>query len=342
MKFRSNTNYAFLNTLIRVKESRMLTAGEVERMIDAKDATESYKVLNDLDYADFLGESDRPEDFQTIINAGLVEVKNLVEKNAPYKEIPHIIWTKFDFHNLKVLVKAKLQEKEISKVEPMLSQLGEFTITELQELIQKGELGIKGYSSKPTKQQIMIDAVGVAIANYQSTEDPILVDAAIDYAYFSYLNQEVQELKNEFLSKYFQLIVDLNNIQMYLRALLIQKKDFFNHLFVEGGSLNQNFFKGEISEFKERLDLTIYGSKLASGMKAYQEENNFTQLEKSADKMVLDHMIKARYITFGPEPMFAFFWIKENNAQIIRTIMVNKLNGIEPSKIRTKIKKLYQ
>lgn len=340
MKAYSSINYAFLNTLIRAKESRVLTEGEMERMIEAKNPSEAYKVLNDLDYADFFGEDDRPEDFQMVIDAGLKETKDLIQKNAPYQEVPKLIWAKYDFHNLKVLLKAKIQEKPLAEVNAVLSEMGEEKIETLLSLIEKSPVD----NSLPgilVKEKFINTAITEAIEAYRQTEDPILIDAAVDRSYFAFLQNQISKLKTTFLNDYFHLLVDLNNIQIYLRVLSIEKKEFFPKLFITGGTLSSNFFSGDLSEFKERLALTQYGEKLAQALKVYEEEKSFTQLEKDSDLMIHNHMLGARYIPFGPEPMFAFFWIKENNAQIIRTIMVNKLNKIEPAQIRKKIKKLY-
>ena len=64
-------SYAYAVARIRVLETHLLTKTELERMLGAADATEAYKVLNDLDYANHIGDIEHIENFQEVIEAGL-------------------------------------------------------------------------------------------------------------------------------------------------------------------------------------------------------------------------------------------------------------------------------
>ena len=44
---------------------------------------------------------------------------------------------------------------------------------------------------------------------------------------------------------------------------------------------------------------------------------------------------------YGPEPLIAYFLAKKNNALIVRMILVNKLNKIEPEEIKDRLRDLY-
>lgn len=343
MKFYDNTKYTFVVALIRALESRMLTSGNLERMIDAKDGQEAYRVLNDFDYAEFLGESEKPENFQTVINAGLIETKETIMRYTPYPEIMDIMWLHFDFHNLKVLTKAYLQGKELNNpaIESILMPLGKYTFSELIEFFNK--LNSPNIKTGFNEKNQILEAIREAIAIYTTENDPSLVDAILDKAFYALIQTKIQAVKIAFLNEYFVLAADLANIRMFTRSLVIKKEELFKKLlFIKGGTLGENIYTGNLEEFKNNLSKTVYANLAETGIKGYHEHHSFLQLEKEADGMLLDHMIKARYVTFGPEPVFAFFWVKENNAQIIRTIMVNKLNNVDPMEIRKKIRKLYQ
>ncbi|GAG29441.1 unnamed protein product, partial [marine sediment metagenome] len=43
----------------------------------------------------------------------------------------------------------------------------------------------------------------------------------------------------------------------------------------------------------------------------------------------------------GPEALIAYFLAKKNNALIIRMILINKLNAVDPEEIRIRLRKLY-
>lgn len=339
MKFYDNTKYAFLLAIVRSYESKMLTAGEVERMISAKDAKEAYRVFNDLEYAKFLGDTERVEDFQEIINAGLVEIKEIITKNAPYKNLLDILWLRFDFTNLKALVKAKLQEKDFTTIEKMFLPYGKYTFEEMTALFAKE----KEFGAKTDKiQNILEKTIQEALEIFEEKKDPILVDACLDQAYYDYLTSFLPEVKSKFVNEYYTLEIDLKNIRTYLRAIALEKTGIFDKLYLKGGSFLEEKFTGNFEEFLEKFKNTDYYELIQKAIEKYVKTKSFLEFEKASDAMLLEHMSKARYINLGIEPIFAFFWIKENNAQVLRTIMVNKLNGIETGEIRKKVRKLYK
>jgi len=336
MKINDKTKYAYVITIIRALESRMLKPGDVERMIEAKNAQEAYRVLNDLDYAEFLGDIEKVEDFQIVINEGLTEVKDILVKNAPDPEILDIIWLRYDFHNLKVLLKAHIQGKSLRDVENILMPFGKYSPESLERLIQSPE-GILN-----AEEQKLAETIKEASAIYEKEDDPTLIDVVFDKTSFETIHKMVSELKSDFLMEHQTLAIDLKNICAYLRCLALDKKALFSELFIKEGSLNISLFQGNMDEFTEKMQTTKYSKTLESAAKVHKENRSFLEFEREADSLLINQLRGAHYITFGIEPLFAFFWIKENNAQVIRTIMVNKLNKIAPVEIRKKIRKIYQ
>ncbi len=336
MKITDKTKYAYVVTIVRAMESRMLNSGDVERMIEAKNAQEAYRVLNDLDYAEFLGDIENIEDFQVVINAGLKEVKDVLDQNTPKPEILDILWLRYDFHNLKVLLKAQIQEKGLQDVEHMLMPYGKYEYADLENLLNSPSVFLDSVEEK------LVEAIKTASAIFEKEEDPTLIDVTFDKAYFEAVQELINGLQSEFLSTHQAMAIDVANIRTYLRCLALDEESLFAELFIKDGGLALNMFTGSMEEFGEKMQATKYGNIIDLGIKGYKETTSFLELEKAADSMLVDQLKEARYISLGIEPLFAFFWIKENNAQVIRTIMVNKLNNIAPVEIRKKVRKLYQ
>ena len=343
MKIYDNTKYAFIVAVIRSSESKMLNVGEIERMLGAKDAQEAYRVLNDLDYAKFLGDVERVEDFQIVINAGLIETKEMLLKNAPYPELLDLLWLRYDFANLKAFIKMKVQAKDFDEVKAMFLPYGKYSLEELKKFF----IAEVGFNLQTKKKKTLLDkkieeAIQEALKIYTETQNPILIDAVVDKIYYQYLLKILPEIRNRFVNEYYHLEIDLKNLRMYLRVIALEQMELFTQLYLEGGSLAREKFTGNLEEFSKNLKGTIYFDLVKKAIENFVETKSFFEFEKETDAMLLDYMLKARYLTFGIEPLFAFFWIKENNAQIIRMIMVNKLNGIPSSEIRKKLRKLYQ
>ena len=51
-------------------------------------------------------------------------------------------------------------------------------------------------------------------------------------------------------------------------------------------------------------------------------------------------MKESQRISFGPEPVFAFFYQFENHLQILRTVFIGKLNKLEVNEIASSIPSL--
>jgi len=52
-------------------------------------------------------------------------------------------------------------------------------------------------------------------------------------------------------------------------------------------------------------------------------------------------MKDAKYVSFGPEPVIAYIFAKENEIKLIRIIMVGKINGIDGEVIRERLRENY-
>ncbi len=86
---------------------------------------------------------------------------------------------------------------------------------------------------------------------------------------------------------------------------------------------------------------TDYGDIIREAIKGYEDEKSFVKLDKLTYDHFTDYIQQAKRIAFGPEPVFAYFWAKKNNALVIRSVMVGKLNNIAPENIRKIIRTLY-
>ena len=122
------SKFAYLTGRIRALETTLLSENEVERMVDSKSAKDAFRVLNELTYADFLGDINKIEEFQKVIDAGLQETKTLIRKLSPYKWFLNILWYRYDIHNIKTLLKAKIMGKSFENVESILIGMGNIRI----------------------------------------------------------------------------------------------------------------------------------------------------------------------------------------------------------------------
>lgn len=90
---------------IRVYEKKLLDKAQIERMIDANTSEGALKVLQETEYAAFMNEVRRPDDYEILLSNELVRLYKTMYEASPLKEIIDVMALKYDYHNIKVLVK---------------------------------------------------------------------------------------------------------------------------------------------------------------------------------------------------------------------------------------------
>lgn len=339
-----NTQFAQSVAWMRVLENQLLNENEMERMILAKDAKDAYRILNETDYSTHTGDIENVESFEEVINSGLHDAKVLINKIAPQKWAFNILWYRYDFHNMKVLLKAKHSEKTYDDVSNLLFTFGAVPVEALKKYIFEGEEVSFGLSEED--EHYLKESIKLANTDYLKTDDPQMIDIVLDKRFCKIANQLAEKTGNAFLIKLTKKYIDLKNIELFVR-LKIQKREeeLLEKGFVSRGYVEKyrfvDAFRKDINDFAESLKHTDYGTIIRDAVKGYEDNKSFVKLDKLSYDHLTDYIQQAKRIAIGPEPVFAYFWAKKNNALIIRSIMVAKLNDIDPEDIRNMIRTLY-
>ncbi len=338
-------NFAYSVGVVRTLESLLLNENETDRMMLASSADEAFRILNELDYANNKAGVTESSDFQRVIDEGLLETKKYLDKVTPDKNTLNIIWLNYDFHNIKTMLKAKLSEKPYEEIESMISDLGAIPVESLKKYIFEDEetpFNLKEVTEKYIKK-IIKEAEQTF---HKEKENPQVIDLYLDQKLMKTVFGITTDSKNQFLIDYIRILIDLNNIRLFFRMKAQDKElDLFEYGFLWNGNLDYNRFKSAyqhtLSDFPEQMKATKYSNIVSEGYKHYESEKTFIFLEKEIEDYLTDYLKRAKLIPFGPEALISYFLAKKNNALVIRMIMVNKLNTIDPEEIRLRLRKLY-
>ncbi len=339
-----STSFAQSASWIRVLETKLLNENELERMVLAKDAKDAYKILNETDYSTHIGDIENVESFQEVINSGLKDTKELIERITPDSWVFNILWLRYDFHNMKVLLKAKHSEKQFDEVKKYCFQFGAIKLEQLKKYIPDGEDA--GFGLEERYEKYLKESIKLAEADYLKSEDPQLIDIVLDKRFCKIINEIALRSGNDFLITLTKKYIDLKNIELFIR-LKIQgrEEELLEKGFIARGTLEKyrfiDAFRKDINDFAESMRHTDYANIIREAIKGYEDEKSFVKLDKLSYDHLTDYIQKAKRIAIGPEPVFAYFWAKKNNALIIRSIMVSKLNNIDPEQIKQLIRTLY-
>lgn len=337
--------YAYAVGLVRALENNLLSENEVERMLLAKSPEEALRILNESDFGTHLNTSIKPEDFQKVLDATMLEFKEKMEKNIPDQRILNILWMEYDFHNIKTMLKAKLMGKSFEDIESILSKLGKIDILYLKDYIFD-EVN-REWNIYPKTEEYIKKRIQTVILLFKKVGNPQVIDLFMDQKLMKIIFGKAKDANSEFLMNYVKKLIDLNNIRLFFR-MKITKKDLqmFEYGFLWNGNIPwekmRDAYSEDLSKFPEAMKNEDYSKIVNEGYKKYEEEKTLIYLEKEAENYLIEYIKRAKLITFGPEPIIAYLLAKKNNAFIARMIMVNKLNKIPSEEIKERLRILYR
>ncbi|MFH1284842.1 MAG: V-type ATPase subunit [Candidatus Peregrinibacteria bacterium] len=338
-------DFAYSVALVRTLETMLLNENEVERMMLAPSATDAFKILNEFDYADNKAGIDSPSDFQKVITEGLMDIKKTLTKITPDKRMLNIILHQYDFHNIKTMIKAKISGKTYEDIKTLLSDMGAIPTEALKNYILEDITNTSFELTERTEKYIK-KIIKKVQELFEKEKNPQVIDLYLDQKLMKIIYGITLDSKSDFLVQYVKKLIDINNIKLFFRMKSQEKPlQLYEMAFLWNGNVPYTSFKDAYSHglgtFPELMKNTPYAKIIETGYRHYEEEKTFIYLEKEAENYLTNFIKRAKLTAFGPGPLIAYFLAKKNNALVIRMIMVNKLNNIDPEEIRSRLRELY-
>jgi V/A-type H+-transporting ATPase subunit C len=100
-------------------------------------------------------------------------------------------------------------------------------------------------------------------------------------------------------------------------------------------------FDLSFSEIAEKIHFTPYRNLWEEAVDAIEEKETFVELERSIEDYLIRYLKKARYIVFGPEPIFAYGLAKRRELSLIRILGMGKLNRIPSDILKERLGETY-
>lgn len=242
---------------------------------------------------------------------------------------------KYDYHNLKVLVKETEYDKDFSDLYVPVATI------DPKELRQ-------AYIEQDFEQipQEFRTALEVVLADLHETKDPQRIDLIFDKYYFSHLYNMALATKVDLFINYVKDLIDFTNVKSAIR-LKKQNKDFkfYDDAILENGNIDKedilSTFNDSIDDMINKFKYTKISTNLIMGLDSYKETERLTDFEKYMDDYLMELNKESKLINFGPEPIFSYIVAKEAEIKTLRIILVAKLNNLSPEVIRERVRELY-
>lgn len=330
---KTKKDYIFASSRVRSVEKYLLSRDKAEAMIDCKAPEDALKILYDLGYGDG-SEIFTASEFESLLGEEIKKAFSFIEGIAPDKSELYPFYYPFDYHNLKVLMKA-----EFMNIDPRGFLIDIGTIPANQMEISVRERNFVGLTDK------MANAILEVVDVFARTSDPQAIDIIFDKT----LYREMMDSAvggNKFIIDYVRLQIDIINLKSFVRIRQMGKSwDFFSHAFIAGGKIQDKLFIASFDEpyelFSERL--VPYGLHLPmmEGGAMLKETGRFTSLERLCDNALIDFAKSAKSISFGIEPLAAYLIAKEIEVRTVRIIMTGLVQGLSKDSIGERVRETY-
>lgn len=320
---------------IRVMEKRLLMKNAIEKLLDSETPDEVLRTLQDTCYGPLVNELESVYDYEKILKAELVELYKNLYKISPVKEVIDVMSLKYDFHNMKVLIKGKVLEKDFSH---MIIPIGTLSVEALKTAVNSGEL--RGLDKRTA------EIISKVKESYEDSKDPQVIDTLLDQYMFNWMSELAEITETDFIKDYVKQLIDITNIKTMLRVKK-QNKDvkFLEGVIIPGGTVDLKLLTEGLNEgldaFINSISRTDYAEVLSSILEEYSATGSISSLDVLYDNYIMNHAKEAKRVNFGPEPVIAYILAKETEIKVLRIIMTGKINKMDGEVIRERLRELY-
>ena len=266
----------------------------------------------------------------------------------PEDELVEIFRLKYDYHNAKAIVKG---EGAGVSTGSLLSKAGRVEPKALMAAFVDND-----YRYIPP---ILGKGMQEARTVLARTQNPQQADFVLDKAYFAemlelaervYPNAEVPtplldpEALEPFALRYRALLVDCANLRTCVRCVRMGKNlEFLREALIPDGGLSADYvaestFSGEglapLFTATPLQEAAILGTAAMKG-------GTMTRFEKECDDAILRYLANLRLMYFGPELVVWYLTVEETNIINVRMILSGLREGIDPERLRERLRETY-
>lgn len=314
-----DTRFTYAVARIRALEARLISPDDMERLLDEETPQDVLRTLSEFpDYAPVLSAGDLlPEE---ILEEQLRRAYTTVSELSLGSKVIQSLRLKYDFHNLKLLLKAKLLDMEPNGFTSVA-----FFSPEQIERVAKEKAVVMAAG------RFVGETIQAAVMLVDEVAAPDAVDRMLDRYYYGVFPKNLSI--NPFLEEYARRTMDLLNFRTFWRIQVMgwPEERLADSLF-PGGFLDDSFFSDEfatpLADFVPKVKDEAYRKILHEALHRYQNTGDLALLDKLADDYLIQFLQRTKYYCFGLEPLVGYLAAKENEVMRLRTILFGRKKGI--------------
>jgi len=329
-----DTRYAYAVARVRGMETRLLDRQWVERLL-SETAEGALKALADSAYQEAVSEIGRPEEIEEGLRRALAATLTELSAIAPEPALVDLFRLRWDFRNLKSLLKASLLKLE-DETAGVAAGPGTIDAAALARAVRD-----RDYTMLPKP---LAEAAREAEERYRDESVLSVIDRVIDGALWRHSFEVASEHRNTFLVDYLRTEIDLSNIKTFVRAKESgrDETDLAAALLV-GGRLDLSLFTSHLGEpvdaFARAIEYGPYGA-LAEVFRDWSRDRSHL-LELACDNLLLRKVEGGAMEAYGVEPLVSYILQRQIEIKLVRTAILAKLDGVERGEVEARLRSIH-
>ncbi len=340
-KWGDDERYAFATGHVRAIEHRLIPPDRFLRLVDARNSAEVLGMLGDTDYgkgyqdemAMISGPSADGVNIEQVLKQEAERVKKFISELTQDREQTDILFSRYDFFNLKLSLKGIFGN---TPVEDFFLPLGTLPPA---LIYQEGKEAEKSEALPPHLKEAAIQAA----KTYTDTRSSMEIDRVVDASMYRYMLSRTRDKELFFLFRLITTEIDLTNIITFFRLKWVgESLPTLQSALIEGGripfSSYYEYFPREIDDIETGLlSDEVYHDFIAEGVHHLKNENSFIRMESLIDRELMKIISREKEINFGVEVLIAYFYKKSIEMKKLRTVIIGKENGLSPDEIKARL-----
>ena len=323
------SSYIYSSSRIKAVENELVSSVDFERLLSLSKGSDLIKAIKDTYLGKFLVDDTVEGVFQAL-ELSLQSNKKLLIEIAPDQELLDLFWIRYDVHNLKVVLRAVKSGLTFREIENILSRLGRISPERIFNSVSTGKLEVLEPELVTSYEKALKEVNDHNIAG---------ADREIDFGYFNLLKRLAEESKNQLITDFVRLQIDLYNLKTRLRLMHTPRLDGEKY-FIDKGSFT--FAEIETREqVIEKLSKMGNESFWKEAIDIYINEGHSTLLDTKFDDYLFVWLKSLNQDVFSGATLLTY-WLKSQNLNhSIQAILVGKEGGQSDLVIRKQLRNIY-
>lgn len=316
--------YTYQVARVRAKELKLLNHQDIDQLMAAKTYQDCLRVLMDKGWG--TGSENTAEDILSAENKKTWDfIGELIDDTSPFD----VLFYPTDFNNLKAAIKIKATSA---------SPDGHFKSGgTVDTALMVKALDENDFSLLP---DFMSETAEKAYKTLLQTRDGQLCDIIIDRACLEAVADAGRKSDNDLVKKYAQLSVAVADIKIAVRCQKTGKSpSFINDALAPCDTLDVSALASAAA--KSLDDIFTYLSNTEYSEASEKLKESFSAFEKWCDNVIMDMIKGQKSNPFTIGPIIAYILARQNEIRCVRIILSGKLNGIDNSIIRERLRDMY-